>query len=193
MTKPDPNALVSQLEGKKLPPVEHWNPPLSGAMDMRIARDGTWYHEGSPIRRDSLVRLFSTILRRDQDGHYYLLTPVEKWRIQVEGAPFLAVLLDVAGRGENQLLTFQTNVGDRVCAGAEHVIEVEYNQPDGEPSPYLHVRGRLRALIARAVFLELAELAVAGVNENNGEPCYGVWSQGVFFPLGPVEEDSPSP
>jgi hypothetical protein len=187
MAKPDPTQLASQIEGKKLPPVEQWNPPLSGDMDMRIARDGTWYHEGSPIQRDSLVRLFSTILRRDDDEHYYLLTPVEKWRIQVEDAPFLAVLLDVSGSAAEQILSFRTNVGDQVEAGPGHAIDVEYLTADGEPSPYLHVRGRLRALIARSVFLELAELAVEGIDENTGAPCYGVWSHGMFFVLGPVQ------
>lgn len=186
MPKPDPNQLLSQVEGRKLPPVDHWNPPLSGDMDMRISRDGVWYHEGRAIQRDSLVRLFSTILRRDNDGEYYLLTPVEKWRIQVDDAPFLAVLMEVQGRGEEQILIFQTNVGDRVVAGAEHAIEVEYDKPDDEPAPYIHIRGRLRALISRSVFWELAELAVE--KTINGQSCYGVYSQGLFFVLGPAEE-----
>jgi hypothetical protein len=133
------------------------------------------------------MRLFSTILRRDEDDHYYLLTPVEKWRIQVEDAPFLAVLLAASGSAEEQILNFQTNVGDQVEAGPDHAIDVEYRTADGEPSPYLHVRGRLRSLIARSVFLELAELAVEGIDENTGAPCYGVWSRGMFFALGPVE------
>ena len=160
-------------------------------MDLRIARDGTWYHEGRPIRRESLVRLFSTILRRDDDGAYYLLTPVEKWRIRVDDAPFVAVLLAVAGQGEsrNQTLRLTTNVGDTVDAGPDHPIEVEYDAPDGEPSPYVHVRGRLRALIARSVFLELAELGEERVVA--GERILGVWSRGSFFSLGRLADELP--
>jgi hypothetical protein len=185
MAKPDPNTLAAQIADKKLPPVEQWNPPLSGTMDLRIARDGTWHHDGRPIRRASLVRLFSTILRRDDDGDYYLLTPLEKWRIQVEDAPFLAVSLELDGSGSEQIIRFETNVGDHIEAGPEHAIDVEYTEPDGEPAPYIHVRGRLRALLTRALFLELAELAEVG--ELADEPCYGVWSGGVFFRLGPLE------
>jgi len=182
MRKPDPTELAAQFQGKKLPPVEKWNPTLSGDMDMRIARDGVWYHEGTAIERIQLARLFSTILRRDEDGEYYLVTPVEKWRIQVDDAPFLAVLLAVAGQGHDQELRFTTNLGDTVTAGPDHPIQVEYRCPDGEPSPYLLVRGRLRALISRSVFVELAELGEG--REVEGETVYGVWSQGEFFPLG---------
>ncbi|MCP5423654.1 MAG: DUF1285 domain-containing protein [Gammaproteobacteria bacterium] len=179
--------LAAQVEGKKLPPVDRWNPPLSGDMDMRIARDGAWYHEGTAIERIQLARLFSTILRRDEDDCYYLVTPVEKWRIQVDDAPFVAVLLDVAGQGEGQCLCFTSNLGDRVEAGPEHPIEVEYKNADGTPAPYVHIRGRLRALISRSVFLELADLGEErGID---GERVYGVWSQGRFFALGTLEED----
>jgi hypothetical protein len=187
MYKPDPAALAAQVQGKKLPPLERWNPPLSGVMDMRITRDGTWYHEGSPILRETLARLFSTILRREDDNHYYLVTPVEKWRIQVDDAPFVAVLLDVINKGsQTQELHFTTNLGDVVTAGPAHPIEVVYLTPGGEPSPYIHVRDRLKALISRSVFLELAELGEE--REVDGKPLYGVWSQGVFFPLGSLHE-----
>ena len=183
MSPPDPSTLAVQLQGKRLPPLERWNPPLSGDIDIRIARGGSWWHEGAPIRRESLVRLFSTILRREDDGCYYLLTPVEKWRIQVDDVPFLAVFLEVHGEGETRSLVFRTNVGDFTTAGTEHVLRVVYNAA-GEPSPYVHVRAGLWALISRSVFLELAELAT--VREIDGQQVYGVHSQGVFFSLGPV-------
>lgn len=186
MAKPDPAALAAQVQGRKLPPVERWNPPLSGEMDLRIARDGTWYHEGRPIAREALVRVFSTLLRRDPDGHHYLLTPAEKWRIQVEDAPFLAVLLEADGAGRAQRLHFTTNLGDRVCAGPDHPIEVVF-AADGEPSPYVRVRGRLQALISRAVYLELVEL---GVEHGGGRREYGVWSDGAFFSLGRLDEEA---
>ena len=187
MYKFDPVALAAQFEGKKLPPLERWHPPLSGELDMRIARDGTWYHEGAPIQRLTLARLFSTILRREDDGCYYLVTPVEKWRIQVEDAPFVAVLLEVSDKGaKQQALRFTTNLGDDVTVGPEHPLEVEYATPGGEPAPYVQVRARLRALLSRPVFLELTELGEE--REVDGKPLYGVWSQGVFFPLGSLHE-----
>lgn len=187
MYKFDLVALAAQFEGKKLPPLERWHPPLSGELDMRIARDGTWYHEGTPIERQNLARLFSTILRREDDNCYYLVTPVEKWRIQVEDAPFVAVLLEVSDKGTaQQALRFTTNLGDVVTAGPEHPLEVEYATPRGEPAPYVHVRAWLRALLSRPVFLELTELGEE--REVDGKPLYGVWSQGVFFPLGSLHE-----
>ena len=186
MRKPDPAALAAQFAGQKLPPLDNWNPPLSGELDISIARDGTWYHEGEPILRETLARLFSTILRREADGGYYLVTPVEKWRIQVEDAPFVAVLLEVTNKDKEQTLTFTTNLGDRVTAGSVHPIQVEYAKPSGEPSPYVVVRDQLRALISRTVFLELVELGEE--REVAGELLYGVWSQGVFFPLGSLHE-----
>lgn len=186
MRKPDPAALAAQFAGQKLPSIANWNPPLSGDLDIRIARNGTWYHEGEPILRETLARLFSTILRREADGCYYLVTPVEKWRIQVEDAPFVAVLLEVTNKGKDQALCFTTNLGDRVTAGSAHPVQVEYTKPSGEPSPYVWVRDQLRALISRAVFLELVELGEE--REVAGEPLYGVWSQGVFFPLGSLHD-----
>ncbi|MDX1655695.1 MAG: DUF1285 domain-containing protein [Candidatus Competibacteraceae bacterium] len=185
MSHPDPAALAAQLQDQSLPPVEQWDPPLSGEMDLHIRRDGNWLYQGSPIERPTLVRLFSTLLRREDDGLYYLLTPVEKWRIRVDDAPFLAVLLAVEGQGREQVLRFTTNLGDSVAAGPDHPLRVNYS-PDGEPSPYVHIRDRLEALIGRSVFLELAELAEEG---QVGERSWlGVWSRGVFFPLGPAEE-----
>jgi hypothetical protein len=186
MRRYDLAALAAQVQDQKLPPVERWNPPLSGDMDMRIARDGIWFHEGKPIERERLARLFSTILRCDEDGNHYLVTPVEKWRIQVDDAPFVAVLLDVTGQGEEQALHFTTNLGDRVTAGPEHPIQVEYRSAGGEPSPYVQVRGRLRALISRSVFLELIELGTE--RQVDEQRLFGVCSQGVFFSLGSLQE-----
>lgn len=183
MTLNGPDALVSQIQGRRMPPVEHWNPPLSGDMDIRIARDGSWWHEGKPIHRESLVRLFSTVLRRDDDGCYYLLTPVEKWRIRVDDAPFVAVLLEISGEGESQALAFRTNLGDMATAGPEHALRVDYDA-SGEPAPYIHIRAGLWALISRSVFVELAALAT--IREVDTGPVYGIYSQGVFFTLGPV-------
>lgn len=187
-SRPDLAKLATQLPtDRPLPPVERWNPPLSGEMNLRIARDGAWYHEGAPIQREALVRLFASILRHDADGHYYLVTPVEKWRIQVDDAPFLAIRLDATGAGRDQVLTFSTNMGDTVIAGPDHPLSVEYRTPGGEPTPYLHVRGRLRALLTRAVFLELVELGEEQCTDQGRD--YGVWSQGQYFRLGSLDED----
>lgn len=186
---PDPAALATQLQSERpLPPVERWNPPFSGDMDVRIARDGTWYHEGAPFQRETLVRLFASILRRDEDGHHYLVTPVEKWRIRVDDAPFLAVRLDAFGEGDNQSLRFTTNVGDTVTAGPDHPLVVEYRDPGGEPAPYVHIRGGLRALLSRAVFVELVELGEERSTSDGRD--YGVWSQGQFFQLGRLDDDT---
>lgn len=186
---PDTAILAAQLNANRpLPPVERWNPPLLGDMDLRIARDGVWHHEGTPIQREALVRLFASILRCDEDGHYYLVTPVEKWRIRVDDAPFLAIRLDATHAGRDQCLTFTTNVGDQVTAGPAHPLIVEYRTPGGEPAPYLHIRGRLRALLSRAVFLELAESGEERRTAAGRD--YGVWSQGRFFSLGRLDEET---
>lgn len=168
--------------GRKLPPVEKWNPAHCGEIDIRIARDGAWYHQGAPIRRRELVRLFSTILRKENED-YYLVTPGEKMRITVEDAPFLAMLLEVRGAGKEQQLAFTTDVGDVTVAGSDNRIRVETDAATQAPSPYIHVRGGLEARIARSVFYQLAEIATAGEGEHAGH--LGVWSAGVFFPLGP--------
>ncbi len=167
--------------GRALPPVERWNPAHCGEIDIRIARDGTWFHQGTPIARPELVRLFSTILRRD-GADYVLVTPGEKMRIRVDDAPFLAVLMEARGEGRRQVLTFLTNVGDETVAGRDNPIRVETHPATGEPAPYVHVRRGLEARIARAVFYQLADLAVPGDGEQAG--LLGVWSGGVFFALG---------
>jgi len=171
------------------PPEQRNAPPqgASGAYDIRIARDGTWYHEGAPIGRKPLVRLFASVLWRDDDGDYWLRTPVERGRIEVEDAPFTAVELSVKGEGEGQILAFRTNLDDWVEADSEHPLRVAQNPENGEISPYILVRDRLEALILRPVYYELAELAVASPVEGpESEECLGVWSKGVFFPLGPA-------
>ena len=183
----DPEAIAAQLPKGKLPPVEQWNPQSCGEIDMCIERDGTWVHESQPIRREAMVRLFSTILRRDEDGEYYLITPVEKLRLKVADAPFVAVAMTVHGSGREQVLTFRTNVGDEVMAGPDHAIRVVEDAGSAEPSPYVHVRAGLEALIARAVFYDLVELA--DEEEIDGERLFGVWSAGRFFALGDPGED----
>ena len=172
--------------GRKLPPVEQWAPERSADIDMEIRADGSWWHEGGRINREKLVKLFSTILRRDEDGSYWLVTPYEKVVVHVEEAPFIAVRAEQAdGTGEEQTLAFVTNVGDVVVAGPDHPIRVETDPETLEPSPYLRVRGRLEAKLSRPVFYELAGLAVEGSGALEGR--MGVWSQGMFFDLGPAE------
>lgn len=184
---PPPQSLLNSLpqrgefQRREPAPVHLWNPPLSGEMDMRIARDGTWYHEGDPIRRLALAQLFSTILRLDEDARYYLVTPVERWAIQVDDAPFVAVRLSVSGEGEQQQLLFHTSLEDEVPLDGEHPLRVELDPQSGEPSPYIRVRANLDALISRTVFYELADLAVEA--EVAGVQRIGVWSGGRFFPI----------
>jgi len=167
--------------GRGLPPVEKWHPAHCGDIDIRIARDGTWFHQGSPIGRKELVRLFSTILRKDPDG-FVLVTPAEKMKIVVEDAPFIAVLMDSEGEGRTQTLTFTTNVGDVTEVSAENPIRVETDPQTNEPAPYVHVRKGLEARIARAAFYQLADLSIPGEGEHAG--WLGVWSGGAFFRLG---------
>jgi hypothetical protein len=178
------NDLLAQIpkSGKGLPPVHLWNPDFCGDIDMRIARDGTWFYLGTPIGRKPMVRLFSTIIRRDGDD-YFLITPVEKVGITVDDAPFVAVLLDVQGEGESQVLRFTTNVEDVVEAGTEHPLRIAIDPATQEPAPYLHVRSNLEALIHRNVFYQLVDLAVT--REIDGQRWMGVWSQGEFFRIGP--------
>lgn len=174
--------LLAQIPKEKgLPPVHLWNPDFCGNIDMRIARDGTWFYLGTPIGRKPMVKLFSTIIRRDGDD-YFLVTPVEKVGITVDDAPFVAVSVEVSGEGEGQVLRFVTNVEDEVEAGAEHPIRVETDPVTLEPAPYVHVRTNLEALIHRNVFYQLVELAV--VREIDGRNWLGVWSGGQFFPIG---------
>ena len=177
------NDLLAQIprSEKGLPPVHLWNPDFCGDIDMRIARDGTWYYLGTPIGRKPMVRLFSTIIRRDGDD-YFLVTPVEKVGIKVDDAPFVAVSLEVEGEGEQQVLRFTSNVEDQVEAGPEHPLRFEIDAQTEEPSPYVHMRNNLEALIHRNVFYQLVELAVP--QQIAGEQWLGVWSSGTFYPIG---------
>lgn len=171
----------SAASSRRPPPVE-----LTG-LDMRIARDGTWFYRGSPINRLPLVKLFASVLRRETDGSYWLVTPVERGRVVVEDAPFIAVALDKQGAGRDQHLIFRTNLDEIVTAGREHPIRVE-TASDGTPSPYIMVRAGLEARLSRPVFYELAELGEEAA--IGGETQFGVWSEGMFFRLGDPEGDS---
>jgi len=159
-------------------------PTLCGDIDMRIGRDGTWFYHGSPIGRKPLVKLFASVLRRDESGDFWLITPVEKARIQVDDAPFVAVEMNARGSGRDQVLTFRTNIDEHVTAGRDHPLRVALDPVTAEPAPYIHVRDGLEALIARAVFYDLVELGV----EDADSGILGVWSGGVLFPFGPTAD-----
>ncbi len=181
----DPMALAARLGTGKLPPVHEWNPELCGDIDIRIARDGTWFYRGTPIGRRPLVKLFASVLRRDADGAFYLVTPAEKLRIRVDDAPFVAVEMERDGHGRGQRLVFRTNVDDVVAADREHPISVVHDAASGEPSPYVGVRAGLRALIARPVYYRLVELGEE--RRVDGVERFGVWSAGRFFVLGSLK------
>jgi len=175
--------MVLKIKGRGPAPVHLWDPPFCGDMDMIVARDGTWIHEGKPIRRVALVELFASVLKIADDGEYYLVTPSEKVRIQVEDCPFVALDMDVEGEGSQQKLTFTTNIGEKVVAGEEHLLNIQVDLDSGEPHPSIHVRSGLDALINRAVFYRLIDLAVPSEAET-GLPDMGIWSSGQFFTLG---------
>ena len=181
---PTASSLAESAKAAKsrgLPPLEKWNPPFCGDLDMQIKRDGTWFYEGTPIGRKELVKLFSTILWREGDD-YFLVTPVEKVGIEVEDAPFVAVDFDVTGAGTDQTLTFTTNVDDQAKAGPDHPIRVVRDPDTGEPSPYVLIRRNLEALIDRKSFYRLVDLGV------HHEGWFGVWSGGDFFGIIPSDE-----
>lgn len=173
-------------EGRGLPPVEHWNPPFCGDIDMEIRSDGTWFYMGTPIGRQPLVRLFSTVLRKEEDGKTYLVTPVEKVAIRVADAPFIAVEMSVTIRGGAAVLTFRTNVGDVVEAGPDHPLRFDIHGDNRELKPYLHVRGRLEALVSRAVMYDMVELGEIVVVD--GTEIFCVRSAGAVFPIMPAAE-----
>ena len=172
-------ASAGAAGGKGLPPVHLWNPPFCGDIDMRIAADGTWFYAGTPIGRPALVRLFSTILRKDSD-RYVLVTPVERVGIIVEDAPFLAVEMNVHGEGAERTLEFRTNVDDRVTVDADHPMRFE-KEATGGLRPYIRVRGDLWARVTRPVFYDL--VALGEERETGGKLTFGVSSGGAFFPM----------
>lgn len=177
---------AAALEGKTarpLPPVEKWNPAYCGELDLTIRRDGVWIYQGTPIGRAPLVRLFSTVLRKEGD-RYFLVTPVEKLGISVEDAPFVAVLMRVEKAEAGDRIVFTTNVGDEVAADAGH--PVSYRESGKGRAPYVHVRAGLEALISRAVFYDL--VAVGETRDIGGEDWFGVASSGEFFPFGRAGE-----
>ena len=181
-------ALVARAgdHGKGLPPVDKWHPENCGALDIVIKRDGTWFYMGSPIGRKRLVRLFSTVLRKDDDGKTYLVTPVEKIEITVEDAPFLAVEMSKTGSGDDQVLTFRTNVGDLVEAGPDNPLRFEIVPDHDQLKPYILVRGRLEALLARSVMYEL--ISHGEDIEVDGRTMFALRSNGVVFPVMPSDE-----
>jgi uncharacterized protein len=172
-------ALLKAQGGKGPAPVEKWNPPYCGDIGMKIRSDGIWFYQGTPIGRMPLVKLFAGVLRKDADGKHYLVTPVEKVDVAVEDAPFMAVEMEVIGSGRDQSLTFRTNVDDIVEAGANHPIRFVVEAGSGGLKPYLLVRGRLEALVTRALYYDLVELA----NSDGPAGELGLWSGGAFFPL----------
>lgn len=181
---PSAQSIAEAIKASKtrgLPPLEKWNPPFSGDIDMEIRRDGTWFYEGTPITRPGLVKLFASILWREGDD-YFLVTPVEKVGIRVEDAPFVAVDFEAEGTGREQALTFQTNLDDIATAGAEHPIRVMRDEETGEPSPYVLIRRNLEALIDRKSFYRLAEIGA------HHEGWFGLWSGGTFFRVIPSDE-----
>lgn len=175
-------ASVTAAAKKGPPPVHLWNPPFCGDIDIRIARDGTWFYLGTPIGRAPLVKLFSSILRREGDG-YFLVTPVEKVGIRVDDAPLLAVDFEASGEGIDQSLRFFTKTEDEVTASAENPIRVDRDATTGEPAPYVHVRAGLWALIDRKSFYRLVDLG--GHHDHKGQSWFGLWSEGSFFPVIP--------
>ena len=171
---------IKNLSKNSIPPVEKWNPPFCGNLDIRIARDGTWFYLGTPIGRPELVKLFSSILKKEGDL-YFLVTPVEKVGIIVEDAPFVAVDFNKRNQGGSDVLIFETQVGDKIVAGPLNPIWVRINQETKEPSPYILVRKNLEALIDRKSFYRLADIGTHTEIENQN--WFGVWSSNKFFPL----------
>lgn len=179
------DSLAAELGGsRKPPPVELWNPPFCGDLDIRIAPDGSWHYMGTPIARVALVRLFASVLKRE-GSRYFLVTPVEKIGIRVDDAPFLAVTMQPETENGEQVLMFGTNVGDVVRCDAEHPLRFEPETGTGGIKPYLHVRRDLWALLTRSLFLDL--VALGEVREQHGENLFGVTSAGSFFSMAPAD------
>lgn len=168
---------LKEATAKGPPPVDLWNPPFCGDLDMRIAADGLWYYMNSPIGRKPLMKLFASILRRDADGSYYLVTPVEKCGIKVDDAAFVAVRMAVERTGGDQVIRFETNTDDAVTVDADHPLRFETEAGTDGLKPYVLVRGRLEALVSRALFYDLVALGCVE------EEWFGVWSSGHFWPM----------
>ncbi len=175
----------SKSNKKSLPPIEKWNPPFCGDIDMTISKSGKWYYMGSEIKRPAMVKLFSGILRLESDNSYYLVTPVEKVRIQVEDAPFVAVAITKEQSEGINTVTFRTNLNDKIVLSKENPLSIEIKKND-EPSPYITVRNNLRALISRSVFYELVDLAET--MPIDGVPYLAIKSQGEIFKIHKVED-----
>lgn len=178
----NPKENLPSLSGARRSTPGHAPSAEDEAYEIRIARDGTWFYHGSPIGRIALAKLFSTVLRRDEAGDYWLITPAERGRITVDDAPFVAVEVTASGQGRDQTLTFRTNLDHEVTAGPDHPIRVETDPETGEPSPYVLVRDNLEARIGRATFYHLVERGEERRGPEGTE--FGVWSGGSFFPLG---------
>jgi uncharacterized protein len=172
-------AMIKAAAAKGPAPVDLWNPPYCGDIGMSISADGTWSYQNSPIGRVAMVKLFASVLRRDADGKHYLVTPAEKVDVTVADAPFLAVEMDVQGTGHDQVLTFRTNVDDLVVCNQDHPLRFQLQSPTGGLKPYVPVRGRLEALVTRAVYQDLVTLA--DIDQVSGE--LAVWSHGCRFPM----------
>jgi hypothetical protein len=173
-------AAVRGARGKGPAPVHLWNPPYCGEIGLAIAADGSWSYQGSPIRRRALMDLFASVLRKDEDGRHYLVTPVEKIGIDVADAPFLAVAMTIEGQGPAQTLTFRTNLDEAVRADSQHPLRFARDPDNDGLRPYVLVRGRLEARLTRALAYDLVSLAMAQADEGRG---LGVWSGGAFFPM----------
>jgi uncharacterized protein len=188
MTQPTADTLAAAAKAaarKGPPPVHLWNPPFCGNIDMRIARDGTWFYLGTPIGRAPLVKLFSAILKREGDD-YFLVTPVEKVGITVDDAPLLATDFEVSGEGADQTLTFTAKTEDAATLGPDHPLRVERDPISGEPSPYILIRANLWALIDRKSFYRMVDLGCH--HPHDGQMWFGLWSSGQFFPIIPSSE-----
>jgi len=174
-------AVLNDARDREPAPVERWDPPYCGDIGLKICADGTWVYRDSPIRREGLIKLFASVLSKDVDGRTYLVTPAEKVDVDVEDAPFLAVEMEVHGSGTGQELIFRTNVDDIVRCGPEHPLRFSVQERSGGLKPYLHVRGRLEALVTRALCYDLVALTVEV--KRGGQPVLGLWSGGTFITL----------
>ena len=182
---PPPKDLIAPSSNQG--PGASVGPMLCGDIDMRIDHNGTWYYHGSPIGRQELVKLFASVLKRDESGDFWLITPVEKARIQVEDAPFIAVELFKEGSGQDQKLTIRTNIDEFVTLDSEHPLEVEFDPKTKEPAPYVTLRSGIRARLSRPVYYEVVELGEEALHEH--DVFYGIWSCNTFFPLGKLHDD----